>query len=138
MGSAPLSAGMEWLPTGARAVVGTINSYCYTLGQFVLAAVAFSVPHWRWLQLIVSLPFFLFFLYSWYGEPRGPGGRPPSSSSWAGGQGGGCWGVCVPQLGDGGQGGPQRVMGCVGWVQGPPVSPLLSPQGSLWSQPGGR
>ncbi|XP_054664243.1 solute carrier family 22 member 6-like isoform X2 [Grus americana] len=56
---------MEWIPTEARAVVGTINGYCYTLGQFVLAAVAFGLPHWRWLQLAVSLPFFLFFLYSW-------------------------------------------------------------------------
>ncbi|KAM9258894.1 LOW QUALITY PROTEIN: solute carrier family 22 member 6-like [Morus bassanus] len=56
---------MEWIPTEARAVVGTINGYCYTLGQFVLAAVAFGLPHWRWLQLVVSLPFFIFFLYSW-------------------------------------------------------------------------
>ncbi|XP_019326111.1 PREDICTED: solute carrier family 22 member 6 [Aptenodytes forsteri] len=73
---------MEWIPTEARAVVGTINGYCYTLGQFVLAAAAFGLPHWRWLQLVVSLPFFLFFLYSWYGEPRRPGGCPPPSS-WA-------------------------------------------------------
>uniref|UniRef100_A0A8C3K0T9 Uncharacterized protein n=1 Tax=Calidris pygmaea TaxID=425635 RepID=A0A8C3K0T9_9CHAR len=56
---------MEWIPTEARAVVGTINGYCYTLGQFVLAAAAFGLPHWRWLQLVVSLPFFIFFLYSW-------------------------------------------------------------------------
>uniref|UniRef100_A0A8V5GMU4 Uncharacterized protein n=1 Tax=Melopsittacus undulatus TaxID=13146 RepID=A0A8V5GMU4_MELUD len=56
---------MEWIPTEARAVVGTINGYCYTLGQFLLAAVAFALPHWRWLQLTVSLPFGLFFLYSW-------------------------------------------------------------------------
>ncbi|KAM6364530.1 solute carrier family 22 member 6 [Pluvialis apricaria] len=56
---------MEWIPTAARAVVGTINGYCYTLGQFVLAAAAFGLPHWRWLQLVVSLPFFIFFLYSW-------------------------------------------------------------------------
>ncbi|NWU49548.1 S226B protein, partial [Dromas ardeola] len=60
-----LSHCMEWIPTEARAVVGTINGYCYTFGQFVLAAVAFGLPHWRWLQLVVSLPFFLFFLYSW-------------------------------------------------------------------------
>ncbi|NXS73894.1 S226B protein, partial [Pandion haliaetus] len=85
---------MEWIPTEARAVVGTINGYCYTLGQFVLAATAFGVPHWRWLQLVVSLPFFLFFLYSWYGEPGCPAGRlPPSSSDWGGE--GGCWGVWV-------------------------------------------
>uniref|UniRef100_A0A674G6W1 Major facilitator superfamily (MFS) profile domain-containing protein n=1 Tax=Taeniopygia guttata TaxID=59729 RepID=A0A674G6W1_TAEGU len=56
---------MEWIPTEARAVVGTINGYCYTLGQFVLAAVAFVLPRWRQLQLAVSLPFFVFFFYSW-------------------------------------------------------------------------
>uniref|UniRef100_A0A8C3K2Q0 Solute carrier family 22 member 6 n=1 Tax=Calidris pygmaea TaxID=425635 RepID=A0A8C3K2Q0_9CHAR len=48
-----LALGMEWIPTEARAVVGTINGYCYTLGQFVLAAAAFGLPHWRWLQLVV-------------------------------------------------------------------------------------
>ncbi|KAK2511331.1 solute carrier family 22 member 6-like protein [Columba guinea] len=57
---------MEWIPTGTRAVVGTINGYSYTLGQFVLAGMAFAFPHWRRLQLAVSLPFFLFFLYSWF------------------------------------------------------------------------
>ncbi|XP_032939472.1 solute carrier family 22 member 6-like [Catharus ustulatus] len=56
---------MEWIPTEARAIVGTINGYCYTLGQFVLAAAAFALPRWRQLQLAVSLPFFGFFLYSW-------------------------------------------------------------------------
>uniref|UniRef100_A0A8B9Q2H9 Major facilitator superfamily (MFS) profile domain-containing protein n=1 Tax=Apteryx owenii TaxID=8824 RepID=A0A8B9Q2H9_APTOW len=58
-----------------RAVVGTVNGYCYTLGQFVLAAAAFGLPRWRWLQLAVSLPFYLFFLYSWYAG--GPGVRAP-------------------------------------------------------------
>ncbi|NXK00743.1 S226B protein, partial [Corythaixoides concolor] len=57
---------MEWIPTEARAVVGTLNGYAYTMGQFVLAGVAFGLPHWRWLQLVVSLPFLLFFLYSWW------------------------------------------------------------------------
>ncbi|KAM9367171.1 LOW QUALITY PROTEIN: uncharacterized protein LRP34_012680 [Phaethornis superciliosus] len=55
----------EWVPTEALATVGTINGYCYTLGQFVLVAMAFGLPHWRWLQLAISIPFFLFFLYSW-------------------------------------------------------------------------
>ncbi|XP_010214991.1 PREDICTED: solute carrier family 22 member 6-like [Tinamus guttatus] len=57
-------AGMEWIPTELRATVGTVNGYCYTLGQFVLAAAAFGLPRWRHLQLLVSLPFYLFFLYS--------------------------------------------------------------------------
>ncbi|XP_061461757.1 solute carrier family 22 member 6-A-like [Rhineura floridana] len=56
---------MEWIPTKYRAIVGTINGYCYTTGQFILAGVAYAIPDWRWLQLTVSLPFFVFFLYSW-------------------------------------------------------------------------
>ncbi|NXR73456.1 S226A protein, partial [Pycnonotus jocosus] len=68
---------MEWIPTEARAVVGTINGYCYTLGQFVLVAAAFGLPRWRQLQLVVSLPFFVFFFYSWYGTLQCP---PPVST----------------------------------------------------------
>ncbi|XP_020633127.3 solute carrier family 22 member 6-A [Pogona vitticeps] len=56
---------MEWIPTKYRAIVGTINGYCYTTGQFILAGAAYAVSDWRWLQLAVSLPFFVFFLYSW-------------------------------------------------------------------------
>ncbi|XP_053134014.1 solute carrier family 22 member 6-B-like [Hemicordylus capensis] len=56
---------MEWIPTKFRAIVGTFNGYCYTSGQFILAGVAYAIPDWRWLQLTVSLPFFVFFLYSW-------------------------------------------------------------------------
>ncbi|XP_067400087.1 solute carrier family 22 member 6-A-like [Emydura macquarii macquarii] len=56
---------MEWIPTNVRAVVGTINGYSYTTGQFILAGVAYAIQDWRWLQLTISLPFFVFFLYSW-------------------------------------------------------------------------
>ncbi|XP_066466528.1 solute carrier family 22 member 6-A-like [Tiliqua scincoides] len=56
---------MEWIPTKYRAIVGTINGYCYTTGQFILAGVAYVIRDWRWLQLTVSLPFLVFFLYSW-------------------------------------------------------------------------
>uniref|UniRef100_A0A8D2JFU2 Major facilitator superfamily (MFS) profile domain-containing protein n=1 Tax=Varanus komodoensis TaxID=61221 RepID=A0A8D2JFU2_VARKO len=55
---------MEWIPTKYRAIVGTINGYCYTIGQFILAGAAYAISDWRWLQLTVSLPFFVFFLYS--------------------------------------------------------------------------
>uniref|UniRef100_A0A8C0FZR1 Major facilitator superfamily (MFS) profile domain-containing protein n=1 Tax=Chelonoidis abingdonii TaxID=106734 RepID=A0A8C0FZR1_CHEAB len=57
---------IEWIPTNVWAIVGTINGYSYTTGQFILAGVAYAIPDWRWLQLTVSLPFFVFFLYSWY------------------------------------------------------------------------
>ncbi|XP_068034760.1 solute carrier family 22 member 6-B-like [Anomalospiza imberbis] len=61
-----VSLSLEWMPTHMRALVGTFMGYCYTTGQFLLAGVAFAVPDWRQLQLVVSLPFFGFFLYSWW------------------------------------------------------------------------
>ncbi|XP_007438559.2 solute carrier family 22 member 6-A-like [Python bivittatus] len=57
---------MEWIPSKYRAIVGTINGYSYTTGQFILAGVAYLIRDWRWLQLAVSLPYFVFFLYSWF------------------------------------------------------------------------
>uniref|UniRef100_A0A8C5WTT2 Major facilitator superfamily (MFS) profile domain-containing protein n=1 Tax=Laticauda laticaudata TaxID=8630 RepID=A0A8C5WTT2_LATLA len=57
---------MEWIPSKYRAIVGTTNGYSYTTGQFILAGVAYLIRDWRWLQLAVSLPFFIFFLYSWF------------------------------------------------------------------------
>ncbi|XP_048362926.1 solute carrier family 22 member 6-A-like [Sphaerodactylus townsendi] len=56
----------EWTPTNRRAVVGTFIGYSYTIGQFVLAGVAYVIRDWRWLQLTVSLPYFIFFFYSWW------------------------------------------------------------------------
>ncbi|NWW80200.1 S226B protein, partial [Climacteris rufus] len=64
LNSASLS--LEWVPTQARALVSTFMGYCYTTGQFLLAGIAFAIPDWRQLQLVVSLPFFGFFLYSWW------------------------------------------------------------------------
>uniref|UniRef100_A0A8V5GQH0 Uncharacterized protein n=1 Tax=Melopsittacus undulatus TaxID=13146 RepID=A0A8V5GQH0_MELUD len=57
---------VEWIPTSHRAVTVAITGFAYTLGQILLAGVAFAVPHWRHLQLTVSLPFFGFLLYSWW------------------------------------------------------------------------
>lgn len=56
---------VEWIPTRVRTVVGTITGYSYTFGQLILAAVAYFIRDWRWLTLAVSLPFYVFFLYSW-------------------------------------------------------------------------
>ncbi|XP_054832380.1 solute carrier family 22 member 6-A-like [Eublepharis macularius] len=61
-----VSLSVEWTPTKTRAVVGTLNGYAYTTGQFILAGVAYLIPDWRWLQLTVSLPYFIFFFYSWW------------------------------------------------------------------------
>lgn len=57
---------VEWIPTRVRTVVGTGTGYCYTAGQLILAAVAYSIRDWRWLTLAVSLPFYVSFLYSWW------------------------------------------------------------------------
>lgn len=57
---------VEWIPTRIRTVVGTFTGYCYTLGQLLLAAVAYSIRDWRWLTLAVSVPFYVSFLYSWW------------------------------------------------------------------------
>ncbi|XP_044537367.1 solute carrier family 22 member 6-like [Gracilinanus agilis] len=56
----------EWMPIHTRATVAALVGYAYSIGQFVLAGCAYAVPHWRWLQLLTSLPFFIFFLYSWF------------------------------------------------------------------------
>ncbi|KAM4619829.1 solute carrier family 22 member 6 [Polymixia lowei] len=57
---------VEWIPTRVRTVVGTGTGYCYTMGQLLLAAVAYFIRDWRWLTLAVSLPFYISFLYSWW------------------------------------------------------------------------
>ncbi|XP_004076416.1 solute carrier family 22 member 6 isoform X1 [Oryzias latipes] len=57
---------VEWIPTRIRTVTGTITGYCYTLGQLLLAGIAYFIRDWRWLTLAVSLPFYVFFLISWW------------------------------------------------------------------------
>lgn len=61
-----MTLNVEWMPIHTRAHVGTLIGYSYSLGQFLLAGVAYAVPHWRQLQLLVSVPFFAFFIYSWF------------------------------------------------------------------------
>ncbi|XP_075426081.1 solute carrier family 22 member 6-B-like isoform X1 [Ascaphus truei] len=57
---------VEWIPTETRAFTSTATGYCYTMGQLVLVGLAFLIRDWHWLQLAASLPFFFFFLYSWW------------------------------------------------------------------------
>ncbi|KAJ1106444.1 hypothetical protein NDU88_003845 [Pleurodeles waltl] len=57
---------LEWVPTNFRAIVVSVQGYCSTGGQVVLAGIAYWLRDWRWLQLAISLPFFIFFLYSWW------------------------------------------------------------------------
>ncbi|XP_056451271.1 solute carrier family 22 member 6-like [Gadus chalcogrammus] len=57
---------VEWIPTRVRTVVGTGTGYFYTMGQLLLALVAYFIRDWRWLTFAVSLPFYVAFLYSWW------------------------------------------------------------------------
>ncbi|XP_078122281.1 solute carrier family 22 member 6 [Sander vitreus] len=57
---------VEWIPTRVRTVVGTITGYSYTVGQLILAVIAYFIRDWRWLTLAVSLPFYVSFLISWW------------------------------------------------------------------------
>ncbi|XP_075769077.1 solute carrier family 22 member 6-like isoform X2 [Pelodiscus sinensis] len=57
---------LEWVPTKSRALVVTWLSDCSTAGQVVLAGLAYGIRDWRWLQLAISTPFFVFFLCSWW------------------------------------------------------------------------
>uniref|UniRef100_A0A8C6FWD5 Solute carrier family 22 member 12 n=1 Tax=Moschus moschiferus TaxID=68415 RepID=A0A8C6FWD5_MOSMO len=56
----------EWTSAQARVLVVTVNSLGYSFGQVLLAAVAYGVRDWRLLQLAVSVPHFLCFVYSWW------------------------------------------------------------------------
>uniref|UniRef100_A0A8D0TFP0 Major facilitator superfamily (MFS) profile domain-containing protein n=1 Tax=Sus scrofa TaxID=9823 RepID=A0A8D0TFP0_PIG len=68
-----LSLVVEWMPTRGRTVAGVLLGYAFTLGQLILAGVAYLIRPWRWLQFAVSAPFLIFFLYSWW---------LPESSRW--------------------------------------------------------
>ncbi|XP_039696905.1 solute carrier family 22 member 20 [Pteropus medius] len=68
-----LSLVVEWMPTQGRTVAGVLLGFSFTLGQLILAGVAYLIRPWRWLQFAVSVPFLVFFLYSWW---------LPESSRW--------------------------------------------------------
>ncbi|KAJ1105715.1 hypothetical protein NDU88_003120 [Pleurodeles waltl] len=61
-----ISLMLEWIPSHLRATVMSIHGYCYSVGQISLGGVAYAIRDWRWLQLGVSLPYFICFLYSWW------------------------------------------------------------------------
>lgn len=50
----------------------TFNALGFSFGQVLLAAVAYGVRDWTLLQLAVSAPFFLCFVYSWWVPPPSP------------------------------------------------------------------
>lgn len=70
---------MEWTSVQARVVAVTLNSLGFSLGQVLMAAVAYSVRDWALLQLTISAPFFLCFVYSWWVQPiPSEGAVPPT------------------------------------------------------------
>ncbi|XP_010634371.1 solute carrier family 22 member 11 isoform X2 [Fukomys damarensis] len=56
----------EWTTTCRRAVTMAILGCTYSMGQMVLAGLAFILRDWRDLQLAVSVPFLAFSLVSWW------------------------------------------------------------------------
>lgn len=73
--SCPVSV-TEFVGLGYRRTVAILYQTAFTGGLVLLSGVAYAIPHWRWLQLAISLPTFLFLLYYWY---VGPAGGPCSS-----------------------------------------------------------
>ncbi|KAM9846556.1 solute carrier family 22 member 6 [Aulostomus maculatus] len=61
-----VSLKVEWIPTKARTLVGTLTSFFFTFGQMILAGLAYWLSDWRKLQVAVCAPHFLFFAYSWW------------------------------------------------------------------------
>ncbi|XP_045153129.1 solute carrier family 22 member 6-like [Echinops telfairi] len=59
-----LTLSLEWLPIHARPGLGLLFGLFPSLGQLILAGGAYAIPQWRHLQLMVSLPFFGFFICS--------------------------------------------------------------------------
>ncbi|XP_068117238.1 solute carrier family 22 member 20-like isoform X2 [Hyperolius riggenbachi] len=57
---------LEWMPKNGRTLAGNFFGFSYSLGQIVLAAMAYRIRDWRWLQFTVSAPFCIFFIYSWW------------------------------------------------------------------------
>lgn len=61
-----LLAVMEWTSAQGSPLMMTLNGLGFSFGQVLTGSVAYGVRSWRMLQLAVSAPFFLFFVYSWW------------------------------------------------------------------------
>ena len=62
---------------GYRPTVAILYQMAFTVGLVLLSGLAYILPHWRWLQLAVSLPIFLLLFRFWYCVPVGT--RLPNS-----------------------------------------------------------
>lgn len=79
----------EFVGLGYRRTVAILFQLAFTVGLVLLSGLAYILPHWRWLQLAVSLPVFLLLFCYWYCVPvgthlpnsqGGPTCRPRASS----------------------------------------------------------
>ncbi|MEE6475519.1 hypothetical protein FKM82_010781 [Ascaphus truei] len=55
----------EFVGLEHRKTVGVVYQVAFTVGLLVLSGVAYGITNWRWLQLAVTLPNFMFLLYYW-------------------------------------------------------------------------
>ncbi|KAK2501048.1 hypothetical protein MC885_011036 [Smutsia gigantea] len=55
----------EFVGLGCRKTVAILYQAAFAVGLLLLLGLAYAVPHWRRLQLVLSLPTFLFLLYYW-------------------------------------------------------------------------
>ncbi|XP_027459521.1 solute carrier family 22 member 1-like isoform X1 [Zalophus californianus] len=55
----------EFVGLGYRRTVAILYQMAFTVGLLLLSGVAYAIPHWRWLQLAISLPAFLSLLCYW-------------------------------------------------------------------------
>ncbi|NWX49399.1 S22A2 protein, partial [Steatornis caripensis] len=55
----------EFVGSNYWRAVGITYQLAFSLGLLILTALAYGLPHWRWLQLAVTLPTFFFLLYCW-------------------------------------------------------------------------
>ncbi|KAM4040440.1 solute carrier family 22 member 2 isoform 2-T2 [Anomaloglossus baeobatrachus] len=61
----------EFVGLDHRRTVGIVYQVAFTVGLLALAGMAYVITNWRWLQLAVTLPNFLFLTYYWW-VPESP------------------------------------------------------------------
>ncbi|XP_038625909.1 solute carrier family 22 member 3 [Tachyglossus aculeatus] len=56
---------MEIVGSKQRRIVGIVIQMFFTLGVIILPGIAYLIPKWQGIQLVITLPNFLFLLYYW-------------------------------------------------------------------------